>query len=569
MTQQAAPGVYRFACVMALRGLRVIKPVDVQHWRTHMKVARMPQVATSSAIRAIAGIVLSLGVASTLAQQLPPSAPLLKPLPAAPRPLTPMPAPAQPKSAAVVPPGNGAAVRAPWPARFALTAASRDSFGFAVGQPGVVVVTVNAQGAPVSVVLRKPDGAQVERVGGGRIVLDYNASAQDVARGLLWMVYIAPASGSDKSAANAGVARTAVISSGTVEVKHPLADERRVQAELGPALASVQQRLASPPTFPDIGTSRSAKLEAEVVQQQTRRQNAMLEGLRGRLSAEASRAMAQHIERRAAARTSDVALATAVGGRAQASLAVAPPSGAVGTGQIRSANTSVAPVSAGGTAAEVATPSIASLSVNAGQPGDPVLIAGGGFGATAGEVRFIVGQGKELVAPMMSWSDTQIFVAVPEASGLQAFAGQLYVRRAGGQSRLVPFQFNPSIEVREIRPFPDRRECLIRGGELGSHWGGHVRHDFGSALFGTKDYDEFFQARQLRNGWTVREVVLQPHEVFATTLFGARGGVDVAEWRPGSSSPYVKLHWWVDGLSVLRYRTPAVVIAGPRGVPHE
>ena len=534
-----------------------------------MKKAKVGEMAMNPVIRTIAAIALSLGVAGAMGQQLPPSPPLLKPLPAAPRSLTPLPAPAQAGSTAALPPGNGAAMQPQWPARFAVTASSRDTFGFAVGQPGAVVVTVNAQGAPVTVVLRKPDGGQVERAGAGRIVLDYNASAQDVARGLLWMVYIAPAGSSGKGSANAGAASTAVVASGTVEVKHPLADGTRVQAELGAALAGVQKRLTNAPAVPATGPPRLATAEAEVVQKQAQRQSAMLEALRGRLSAEASQAMAQHIAKRGTVRTSDVALASAVGGRAQTSLAVAPPGGMPGTGQVKSANTGVAPVGSGGAAAAVATPSVASLSVSAGQPGDPVLISGGGFGAAAGEVRFIVGQGKELAAPLMSWSDTQIFVAVPEASGLQSFAGQMYVRGAGGQSRLVAFQFNPSIELREIRPVPDGRECLIRGGTLGSLWGGDVWHNFGSSLFGAKDYDEFFQARQLRNGWTVREVVLQPHEVVATTIFGAHGAVDVAEWRPGSSSPYVKLHWWVDGLSVLRYRTPAVIIAGPKGVPHE
>jgi len=466
-----------------------------------------------------------------------------------------------PNAAVPAPAAPGLIAASSWPARFSVAAGERDSFGFAVGQPGRIVVTVTAKGDPVSIVLRKPDGGQVERTGTGRLVIEHNASASEVARSLLWAVAIAPAGGP----------RTApgVLASGTVTVEHPPADPKRVEAELAAGRARAELQLKSRATAADATASLVAKAQAELDQKQVQQQAVALQTLSARLSPQAVEAMKQSLALRSAVGAGAVPTASAVAGQRTPSLAAMrlPTSGTAT--QTQSASTGVAPVGSGGTAAAIATPTISALSVSEGQPGDPVLITGSGFGSVPGEVRFIVAQGKDLAAPLMSWSDTQIFVAVPDVSGLQAFAGQVYVKHSGGQSRLAAFRFKPALEVREIRPLPDTRESLVRRGEISGWRGGNVDHNFGGTPFGAKDFDEFFQARVLRNGWTVREVVLPPIDLTGTTIFGAHGNVTVAESRPGTTSPYVKLHWWLDGFSWIRYRTPTVLIVGPKGVPHE
>lgn len=84
------------------------------------------------------------------------------------------------------------------------------------------------------------------------------------------------------------------------------------------------------------------------------------------------------------------------------------------------------------TPAPLASPVIASLSISSGQPADPVLITGSAFSATPGEVHFIVANGRDVTAPVSSWTDTQVFAAVPDVSGIPGFNGLVYISRANG-----------------------------------------------------------------------------------------------------------------------------------------
>lgn len=103
-------------------------------------------------------------------------------------------------------------------------------------------------------------------------------------------------------------------------------------------------------------------------------------------------------------------------------------------------------------------PAIASISVPQGQPGDPVLINGSAFSNGGGEVHFIVNSGKDLVAPVQVWTDTQIFATVPDIAGILAYNGVVYVVRGSDKvkTNLVPWRFIPSPELREVRWTLDR-----------------------------------------------------------------------------------------------------------------
>ena len=60
--------------------------------------------------------------------------------------------------------------------------------------------------------------------------------------------------------------------------------------------------------------------------------------------------------------------------------------------------------------------------------------------------------GKDAVAPVTSWSDTQIMVTVPDVPVALAFDGQVYVQRGASRSNSLAFRFEPVIEFRTIFP---------------------------------------------------------------------------------------------------------------------
>ncbi len=213
-------------------------------------------------------------------------------------------------------------------------------------------------------------------------------------------------------------------------------------------------------------------------------------------------------------------------------------------------------------------PTITSLSVTQGQPGDPVMITGTGFGAGSGEIHFVIAPGKDLTPPAgATWSDTQIFTSVPDATGLLGFNGQVYVKRATDQkvSNLVSFRFEPALELRMVNSTQD-----MRIGSPGSWQSGlqRVEHkNSESPFWGFKGNDEFFMNARLQNGWIL-------DEVFLTIVRQDRGGAYIAEKRGGTNWPYFNVRFWVDAaFGAVRYNGSvvdyvyAVSLRGPKGVP--
>ena len=88
-------------------------------------------------------------------------------------------------------PGQPTAQLPTFPQKFDVQGPESDSFGFAVTQPGPVVVDVQVQGAPVIVTLQGPAPQPISQQGTGQIRLTYNATPQDVQN--------APCSGGSRS----------------------------------------------------------------------------------------------------------------------------------------------------------------------------------------------------------------------------------------------------------------------------------------------------------------------------------------------------------------------------------
>jgi hypothetical protein len=217
-------------------------------------------------------------------------------------------------------------------------------------------------------------------------------------------------------------------------------------------------------------------------------------------------------------------------------------------------------------------PAIVSLSVTQGQPGDPVMINGSGFGTGGGEVHFVLGPNKDVLYQGQTWwSDNQILVNVPDVTGLRAYNGFVYLIRSSDKAKtqLTPFHFEPAQEYRSIIFTPDKRigwpgqDYKIVGGTTNL---GHqqINHDDANPFWGYKGNDEFFVNTRLSNDWILDDVYLTP-------TFFKRGGAYFQEKKVGTNWPYFNIRFWVDGCfgdtaSYSNY-IYLVSIKGPKGVP--
>jgi hypothetical protein len=216
-----------------------------------------------------------------------------------------------------------------------------------------------------------------------------------------------------------------------------------------------------------------------------------------------------------------------------------------------------------------ADPAITSLSVAQGQPGEPVMITGGGFSDGGGEVHFVIAPGRDLVAPAgVVWRNDQIFVTVPDASGVLGFNGTVYVVRASDKkmSNLVAFRFNPAMELREVRATMDR---VLKWPVDEESPADEIRHFHGNPFVGFKDNDVLFGHTRLKNGWVTDEAFVHYRVSAAHFEFGSAGAY-VWEIKKGTDWPYLNVRWWVDaglgGERFVEYRF-AVRLIGPKGVP--
>jgi hypothetical protein len=453
--------------------------------------------------------------------------------------------PAKPAAPAPAPVAAPVAAPATLTQPLALGPGERTGFGFAVGSPGPIVVTVRWSGVPLIISLVKPGGVSVDQQGTGSVTLQYAVAADDVRKGMLWSVSVRPAQASAAPSSAVDMPIKLVVANvvtGTVSVQYPAGDVKLAQAEM---TAKANQALAAKPAPQPLSATLSSTLAAKQAALQTAlktQQSAALVALKSKIPAQAFQ----------------LSNRVAVSDKASAGMSLAK-TATKATGSSQQAQVTSAGSSAPATVASV--PVIGSLSVASGQPGDPVLVAGSSFSEVPGEVHFIVANGKDIVAPLTAWSDTQLLAAVPDLSGMQGYNGYIYVTRGGVKSTMVSFRFNPTTELRTLGISGDRG---LAGGATFSY--GAVEHFGAGNLFGSRGDDQFYLSTKLTNGWTVNAAYLIGYDGAAVYTYG-NANAYISEFRPGTDSPYVKVHWWMDAFSSVNYDL-RVVISGPKGVPN-
>jgi hypothetical protein len=479
---------------------------------------------------------------------------------------------------------------------FVLGTGERTGFGFVVGSPGPIVVAVRWTGVPLIISLVKPGGISVDQQGSGSVTLQYTATADDVKKGMLWSANVRPAqpAAAPSSAVDKPIRLVvADAATGTVNVQYPAGDVNLAQAEL---TAKSNQALAATPAPQQLSSTLASDLAAKQAALQTAqqtRQVAILNALKLQVPAQALQQASARVAvsekasggppvttapTKATGGTSDgtntKATSTSAGTNTKTSGGSVPATTAptkdtgtpAGTNPKATGTSQQAQVTSAGTNAPAtlaADPSVGLLSAASGQPGDPILISGSGFSGVPGEVHFIVANGKDFVAPVSVWNDTQIFAAVPDVSGVQAYSGQMYVKRGTSSSKLVPFGFNPSMEIRTLGITNDRSAA---GAAVNLSQGTVLHPTSNDYLFGHRGDDQFFASTSLKNGWTVKSAYVMGYGGGGVFVFGS-GNAYVSESRQGTDSPYVKVHWWIDRNSFVDYIL-RVDIIGPKGVPH-
>jgi len=456
------------------------------------------------------------------------------------------------------PPGAPQLMQLPtWPQKFEVQGPEVDSYGFAVTQPGAIAVDLQWKGVPIEVMLIRPASPPMRQVGNGSVHLEAQATAQDVARSLFWRVQIRSWCEEDCLAAakqRAGSLqpiRTRAV--GSIVVRHPPVDQSAVQR----ALAGQQKQ----PTHEEQEQAAAqvvAKVEqafhqhkAQFEQHQMQRRAALMAPLQPILNQMQAR-LGGGVRPRGLEEAPSGDTASASAGDVMSRDVIK------GT-QLLIPMLTIAP-----------TPVIGSLNVTQGQPGDPVMITGSGFGNAGGEVHFIIAPGQDFPASGVTWGDTQIFATVPDASGILGFNGMVYIRRATDKagSNLVPFRFNPSLELRQIKVPADSVFQQFNGiSQTVDNWPGGLRYVARINQYwfwGPKGNDQHFLNTRLKNGWTV----LQPPQVFLPNAYAANGDAYLDGSHAGTDWPYVNVRFWMPGgVYVIQHYGISILIQGPKGVP--
>src|SRR5215469_3265731 len=329
-----------------------------------------------------------------------------------------------------------------WPQSFDLEGPHMSYLRFAVTGPGVVVVTVQVQGAAVVASVRgplpNPLPPVVPQSAQGMLRFTYNLSPQDVQRGILWEIQLQLA---QPGAQPPGHAR------GSINLQRPPVDEALVQQVLKAQLAqrhiaTAQERaLAAAQTKAQMDAAFNAR-KMDFAQRNARRRAEAMHALQPALD---------ELRRQKAA----LAAQTTTPASDQIHTRAIPP-------QWQHAPLPPPP--------PAPNPSITSLTINNahddiplpagsyGQPGDPVAITGTNFG-NDGEVHFVIGPlpTQDIAVAPSVWTDKEIWAPIPIVSGVPPYPGLVYIKRHADaiKSNAVTFQFEPDVEQREIRVMAD------------------------------------------------------------------------------------------------------------------
>jgi len=486
----------------------------------------------------------------------------------------------------VQPGGAGQAnMQAPtFPQKFEVQGPESDSFGFAVTQPGPIVVDVQGQGAPVLVTLQSPGGQPITQQATGNLRMSYSVTPQDVQRSVLWLVQIRLAQPMPPQQGGRAA--------GTVNVQYPPVNQAQAQSAIAAQQQAVQQQAAQQQAQEQqVAAQGSAQIEQAFhqrktlfLQQQASRRAALMAQILPQISQLQSRMGGQVRPRGVEGDSPDTPAEPSdeIGTRAlkpsgaplqQAPSGIRPPMMSAMQEPVSSQQALGAAGSGPPPQQVMQNPTITSLSVGGlGQPGDQVIVHGSGFGTNGGEVHFILGPNRDVTYSGQAWwYDDQVLVNVPAEYGLRAYNGFVYVVRNPdkGKSSLAPFHFEPAVDFRQIIYTQDRRigqpgadyKIVAGGSNLGHQ---SITHANDNPFVGYKGNDEFFTNARLANDWVL-------DEVFLTPTFFKRGGAFIQEKKLGTNWPYFNVRFWVDGCfgdtaSYSKY-VYLVSIRGPKGVP--
>lgn len=473
-----------------------------------------------------------------------------------------------------------------WPQKFEVQGPEVDSFGFAVTESGPITVDVQAQGAPLLVTLQSAGGPPVTQPATGALRMTYTVTPQDVKRSKFWVLNI--------RLAQPMPVQQGGRAAGTVNVQHPPAEPGQVQAAIEAHKQGAQQQIAQQEAQLQQASAQAAAQSEQAYQQRKAHLEQQEAGRRAALFA-AIQPQLNQLRGRAAGEIRPRGVEGEVPqgqGDVQES---APPEGTdeIGTRGMKSSPSQAgrnlqmlqqAPLSSSQQASTAAgstpppqqvmpNPVISSLSVAQGRPGDPLFINGSNFGTAGGEVRFVMGPGRDLPAPSgVVWTNNQIFATIPDDPGLLAFNGTIYIKRAGETltSNLAPFHFDPVIVTRDYKMPAMLSDYRY---EFPVHFPDHTRHFAtlfnGNVFSGLTGTNEYFPNTTLKNGWVLDEVYYtQPGSL--SCLYGCSY---LLEKRIGSSQPYFSVRYWVyapnfgSGANFTSYLIDRISLRGPKGVP--
>ena len=487
------------------------------------------------------------------------------------------------------------------PRPFELSASGPVSLPFAAATPGPVHIDIVSRGA-VTVTLVRSNGKRTQQSGSGAFSVDDQVTAEDVAQGQIWDISVRAAKSDGKV-------------SGTVAVRHPAGESGGVNEQL--ARISQRPKPARPAAPAASGGADKivATQRAQLAQEIAARHLAEIARVRSDLPPEAVPLLTSRANLLGQGRTFDEINAQApvpasgvTGSSAKTTLAAprVAPNFSAPTTQTAPASTPPVnnPPGTPGTPPpgfHAPAPVLQLLSVNQGDPGTTVIIYGQNFGAysldrTGGAsyatVHFLVANGIDRPGSVLSWSDSKIVVEVPLYTGIPEYAGQLYVKTADDQtSSQTSFRFMPRLDIATLYMPPitkngpdeyafadstlsdDLPVAFLDAPNPAAYFPNAEVERF-SGFFGNAANDTFYNTRQLLNGWKVKscDAAMSNGAPGVQTSDPDRAYANITECRVGTSSPFVKMHWWMDGSyeispMVLGYGF-VVTIIGPEGMPY-
>jgi hypothetical protein len=413
-----------------------------------------------------------------------------------------------------------------WPQPFNVQGPLVQTFGFAVTQPGPIVVTVQAQGAPLNLSVEGPlpnPSPPIVQSGAGTLRISYTVTPQDLQRGMFWQFHVGLAQPSPPQFGGRA--------NGSVTVLHPPVDQARVMQAMGVLIAN-QHRPAPAARAEAVAqarSQRSADFNAHVAQIAQRR-------------AQSHAAIAAQLQPMLNDMRRQKALLQQPGSTSSPSDSDQVKSrGLVPLVPIK--RLPLPPQITGFTVTHEQDPiNLPPGSPQYGQPGDAVTITGTGFGSSDGELHFVIGPNpaQDIVALPGNalWLNTQIFSPVPSVSGFLPYSGAIYVKRLsdGAKSNFVPFQFEPDIEQREIQYLVDYVLAQISGSSVVARIPvGDVNiiyRDNENFFSGITGVDRFFINTKLQNGWTVAQ---QPITYIPVSGYGSCGYYQIDGCTGGQS----------------------------------